>query len=58
MIPPGLTSVAIRKTEMGQVAARLLLGWMTSDTVEIPPRTVLPVTFVERGSVGPAPAAI
>ena len=50
-IPP-LSTIAVRRREMGQVAGRLLLEALRGDR-DYPVRVVLPTVLVERASVSP-----
>ena len=54
LIPPGLTTVQILQFEIGRTAAEILVKMMTAPDKRVPAMTILPVSIVERGSIGPA----
>lgn len=54
LIPPGLTTVQILQFDIGRTAAEILVKMMTSPDKRVPSVTILPVSIVERGSIGPA----
>ena len=56
LIPPGLTTVKVARYDAGVLSARLLLQMMTEPEATVPRTTILPVSLIERGSVGPAKA--
>ncbi len=53
LIPPGLTTVRILKSEVGRAAAEILLKRMAEPGARVPATTVMPVSIVERGSIAP-----
>ncbi len=53
LIPPGLTTVQILQYDIGRTAAEILVKLMTMPERRVPSTTILPVSIVERGSIGP-----
>jgi LacI family transcriptional regulator len=53
LIPPGLTTVQILQFDIGRTAAEILVKMMTAPDKRVPSTTILPVSIVERGSIGP-----
>lgn len=53
-LPPGLTTIRVARFEAGALGAKLLLEMMREPGKIVPRSTVLPVSLVDRGSVGPA----
>ncbi len=54
-LQPPLTSVSIPQYELGQEAARVLLGWLRGERPETPCTRLLPTALVVRGSTAAAP---
>lgn len=52
-VPPGLTTVQILQFDIGRTAAEILVKMMTAPENRVPSITILPVSIVERGSIGP-----
>jgi LacI family transcriptional regulator len=54
-LTPALTTVRLDMHDMGALAARTLLDWITSPRERHPTQTLLPVELIVRGTTRPAP---